>query len=128
MDKATIERTNPLSTAPSSARWTFGTIVLVVVLFGILAEALWYAAYAWMSVDGPPMPASGYIFMMLGVVLSLLVGFGLMGLIFYSSRHGYDDQSIDEPAASRQSETCDDKDLRQQGNNNAPDRPWRVAD
>lgn len=95
MDKTTIESSATSSPEPDAARWSFGTIVLVVVLFGILIGASWYAAYAWMSVDGPPMPASGYIFMTLGVALSLLVGFGLMGLIFYSSRHGYDELGND---------------------------------
>jgi hypothetical protein len=28
-----------------------------------------------------------------GVVISILVGGGLMALVFYSSRHGYDDLS-----------------------------------
>ena len=62
MDKATIEPTDLSSAARGSGQWGFGTIVLVVVLFGILAGAVWYAAHAWMSVDGPPMPTSGYIF------------------------------------------------------------------
>jgi len=101
MEQTTDKPSGPSSRAPSAGHWGVGTIVLVVVLFAMLAAALWYAAHAWMSVDGPPMPVSGYIFMTLGVVLSLLVGFVLMGLIFYSSRHGYDDQSMDEkPRAS----------------------------
>lgn len=29
--------------------------------------------------------------MWLGIVFSLVVGCGLMALVFYSSRHGYDD-------------------------------------
>jgi hypothetical protein len=37
------------------------------------------------------MPATGYIAMTLGIVFSLAVGFGLMTLLFYSSRHGYDE-------------------------------------
>ena len=96
MDNTTLKPTTTPGAAPAAEGRNFGTIALVVVLFGILAGALWYAAHAWRSVDGPPMPASGYIFMILGVVLSLLVGFALMGLIFYSSRHGYDEQSIDD--------------------------------
>ena len=72
-----------------------GTVVLVVVLFGLLAMAGWYAARSWTSVQGPPMPTSGYVAMTLGVVLSLLVGFALMTLLFYSSRHGYDEQVHD---------------------------------
>jgi hypothetical protein len=70
---------------------TFGTIALVVALLAILIAAGWFAARAWISVEGPPMPVNGYIAMTLGVVFSLIVGIGLMGLVFYSSRHGYDE-------------------------------------
>jgi hypothetical protein len=66
-------------------------IALIVPLFAILAASAWFAASAWISVNGPPMPAAGYIAMTLGVVFSLLVGCGLMALLFYSSRHGYDE-------------------------------------
>jgi hypothetical protein len=69
-----------------------GTIALVTTLILILAAALWYAASAWVFVSGPPMPTAGYVAMTLGIVISLIVGCGLMALLFYSSRHGYDDQ------------------------------------
>ena len=39
------------------------------------------------------MPITGYLAMALGIVFSLVVGCGLMALLFYSSRHGYDDQT-----------------------------------
>jgi hypothetical protein len=96
MDEPTRKQFAMSRPEPGAERWSLGTIALVVVLFGILAASLWYAAQAWMSVEGPPMPPSGYIFMTLGVVLSLLIGFALMGLVFYSARHGYDEQSIDQ--------------------------------
>jgi Na+-driven multidrug efflux pump len=70
---------------------TAGTIVLVAVLLGILTAAGWFASRAWISVNGPPMPAVGYFAMALGVGFSLVVGCGLMALLFYSSRHGYDE-------------------------------------
>jgi hypothetical protein len=70
---------------------TLGTIALVIVLFAILAAAGWFAARAWLSLQGPPMPVEGYIAMTLGIVFSLVVGCGLMALVFYSSRHGYDE-------------------------------------
>jgi len=74
-----------------------GTIALVAVLIAILAAAGWFAAHAWISVQGPPMPANGYIAMTLGIVFSLVIGCGLMALVFYSSRHGYDEpHRIDE--------------------------------
>jgi len=69
-----------------------GTIVLVGALIAIMAAALWYAASAWLSVAGPPMPTIGYVAMALGILFSLIVGCGLMALLFYSSRHGYDEQ------------------------------------
>jgi hypothetical protein len=70
---------------------SLGTIALVVALIAILAAALWYAAGAWISVAVPPMPTVGYVAMILGIVFSLIVGCGLMALLFYSSRHGYDE-------------------------------------
>jgi hypothetical protein len=37
------------------------------------------------------MPTVGYVAMIFGIVISLIVGCGLMALLFYSSRHGYDE-------------------------------------
>ena len=37
------------------------------------------------------MPIYGYVAIAGGVLFSLLVGGGLMALVFYSSRHGYDE-------------------------------------
>ena len=76
----------------------FGTIATTAVLLALLAAALWYAASAFV-VGGPPMPAIGYVAMAGGIIISLAVGFGLMGLLFYSSRHGYDepvDQQLEQ--------------------------------
>ncbi len=77
-----------------------GTIALVAVLLGLLAAAIWLAVHTWMATAGSPMPAAGYVAMTFGVVLSLLVGIALMALLFYSSRHGYDDQASEQPRAS----------------------------
>lgn len=78
-------------TKPGRKSGSLGTIALVVPLFAILIGASWYAARAWMSIKGPPMPTAGYVAMSLGVIFSLVIGFGLMALLFYSSRQGYDD-------------------------------------
>lgn len=72
------------------AGWQTITIV-AIPLCAILAAAGWFAARAWVSVSGPPMPAVGYLAMALGVIFSLVVGCGLMALLFYSNRHGYDE-------------------------------------
>lgn len=68
-----------------------GGITLIIALVAILVAALWFAAGAWLNVSGPPMPRIGYIAMILGIFFSLLIGCGLMVLVFYSSRHGYDE-------------------------------------
>jgi hypothetical protein len=71
---------------------TVGITVMLAALLAILVAAAWFAARAWIAVSGPPMPAAGYVAMTLGIVFSLVVGCGLMALLFYSNRHGYDDQ------------------------------------
>ena len=68
-----------------------GAIALLVALFVLLAAALGYAASAWFALAGPPMPAIGYLAMGAGIFFSLIIGCGLMALLFYSSRHGYDE-------------------------------------
>jgi hypothetical protein len=62
----------------------------LIPLLALLGFALWWAIYAWNSVD-VQMSVHGYIAMILGIFFSLVIGCGLMGLMFYSSRHGYDD-------------------------------------
>jgi len=66
---------------------SLGTIALVVALIAIMAAALWYAASAWVFVAGPPMPTVGYVAMISGIVISMIVGCGLMALLFYSGRY-----------------------------------------
>jgi hypothetical protein len=76
-----------------------GNVVLVVVLLGLLAATTLFAVRSWTSIEGPPMPQVGYIAMTIGVVLSLLIGIALMALLFYSSRHGYDERASGETPA-----------------------------
>ncbi len=66
-------------------------LALIVSLLALLAYAIWYAARSWTALEGPDMPAELYVAMGLGIFFSILVGCGLMVLVFYSSRHGYDD-------------------------------------
>ena len=70
-----------------------GIALLLAALFGLLAASLWYAYGLWTSLEDADLPPGLYIAMAGGVVFSLLVGGGLMGLVFYSSRAGYDDDA-----------------------------------
>ena len=67
--------------------------LIIVALFALLVASVWFAAAAWERLGGGPIPVYGYIAIAGGVLVSLLVGGGLMGLVFYSSRHGYDDMN-----------------------------------
>jgi hypothetical protein len=68
-------------------------IVIMALLMAILAAALWYAYGVWTALEGADMPVEIYLALVSGVIFSLVVGVGLMALLFYSSRHGYDDRA-----------------------------------
>ena len=74
---------------------------VILPLLAFLAASIWFAYYVWASDAGPPMPASGYVAMALGVLFSLVVGIGLMALVFYSHRHGYDERGHGEHGGSK---------------------------
>jgi hypothetical protein len=61
--------------------------LLAAVMFGVLAD--------W---DASALSIHGWIALGLGTFFSLLVGGGLMALVFYSARKGYDDRiHLDSP-------------------------------
>jgi hypothetical protein len=66
-----------------------GAWIIVVVLIALLAATAVLAYRGWM-LGNAEVPASGYIALALGVIFSLVIGVGLMALVFYSSRAGYD--------------------------------------
>lgn len=80
-DEPTPTRSRPLS---------IGQGILIVVLFAFLLFAVVWATMAWTSADDVKMSAHGWIALTLGTIFSLLIGCGLMILMFYSSRSGYD--------------------------------------
>ncbi len=67
-----------------------GGWITLVVLGAFLVAAIVYAVNAWSDLSGIAMSGLGWLFMVLGVVVTIGVGGGLMWLVFYSSRHGYD--------------------------------------
>ncbi|MBR0992772.1 hypothetical protein JQ580_18830 [Bradyrhizobium japonicum] len=81
----TSNQTAPTASQGGLARW-----VVIAVLGALLVAAGALAYLGWSRTD-TEVPASGYVALVLGVVFSLVVGVGLMALIFYSSRQGYDE-------------------------------------
>jgi TRAP-type C4-dicarboxylate transport system permease small subunit len=67
-----------------------GKALLVAALLALLAFAAWVAYRQWM-LAAVEMPGWGWAMLVVGGVLLLLIGFGLMALMFYSSRYGYDE-------------------------------------
>jgi hypothetical protein len=80
--------------AVTSAGMGLGSWTLLVALILLLGITIVVSYLGWMLSDETSMPASGYVAMALGVFFSLGVGFGLMALIFYSSRKGYDEPPV----------------------------------
>lgn len=70
-----------------------GAWILILVLTAFCAVALWLGVVGWNLHPDVVMSGHGYAAMTLGIVFSLVVGVGLMWLVFYSSRKGYDEPS-----------------------------------
>jgi len=90
--------------------WAVVTVlILLLVATGVLGYIGWTSSEA-------DVPTSGYVAMALGVIFSLAVGVGLMALVFYSSRKGYDEPAvlIQEPDGDQDQKTdLPDKQARQ---------------
>jgi hypothetical protein len=94
--KASSAKSSTQNSSSQKSWSVLGTAAVIAALFGILAAAVWLAVRTWMSTQGAPIPPVGYAAMGVGVVFSLLVGFALMALVFYSSRYGYDERAAQE--------------------------------
>jgi flagellar basal body-associated protein FliL len=83
------------STEPTmSARMGAGSWIILIVLLSLLVATGVVIYFGWTLANGTDVPTSGYAAMVFGVIISLAVGFGLMALVFYSSRKGYDEPPV----------------------------------
>jgi hypothetical protein len=79
------------------------SLFIVVSLVALLALAVAGALHMWSSIggpeasgagsNGPGLNGPGTTALILGAVGSLILGGGLMALVFFSSRRGYDDRA-----------------------------------
>ena len=77
-----------------SVRMGVGSWIVLIVLLSLLVATGFVIYLGWTLANGTDVPSSGYAAMVLGVIISLAVGFGLMALVFYSSRKGYDEPPV----------------------------------
>jgi hypothetical protein len=71
-----------------------GHVLLIAALLAMLGLAVFGIVWAWNATYGVgdvAMDENGWIALGLGSLFSLVVGCGLMTLMFFSSRRGYDE-------------------------------------
>lgn len=90
----TANRENGVEVHVSAVPLGVGSWTILIVLFLLLAVTFVIVYLGWTLGRSADVPASGYVAMALGVIVSLAVGFGLMALVFYSSRKGYDEPPV----------------------------------
>lgn len=66
---------------------------IAAILIGVMIAVIGLVVYAWMQMGDVEMSWGGILALVGGVIISLAVGMGLMGLTFYSSRSGHDDDA-----------------------------------
>jgi hypothetical protein len=79
----------PPDKSPNSGLSAAGWIA-IVILVGLLIVSFLYAFRVWTSMAGVHMSSWGWLFLILGIVVTTGLGAGLMALVFYSSRHDMD--------------------------------------
>jgi hypothetical protein len=70
-----------------------GTVGVVVTLIALLAAAAAVGWWAWSELADVEMSVHGYIALAIGVVATLALGVGLMWLVYFSHRRGFDDEA-----------------------------------
>jgi hypothetical protein len=62
---------------------TAGILILAFIAVGI---------YTWVTLSGSELSINGGIALVLGILGTIALGVGLMALLFFSSRYGYDEK------------------------------------
>ncbi len=65
----------------------------IAVLLALLAASVGVALWAWQQIGDVEISGHGLIALGLGAVVTVGLGAGLMALVFFSSRRGYDERA-----------------------------------
>lgn len=77
--------------------------LIIIAWLAVLAITTVYMVKGWMSIEGVEISSSGEKALVAGVILSFIVGSGLMALVFYSARSGHDVKA-DDPTGTKNSD------------------------
>ncbi len=83
-----LSRSRPRERSSNLGAW------IAVTVLSLLLVAAGVTGYIGWTISNADVPIAGYVAMALGVIFSLAVGVGLMALVFYSSRKGYDEPAV----------------------------------
>ncbi len=66
--------------------------IIVSIFLLVLTISVFFSVKMWFNMDFVSISSNGVLAIFICVVVSLILGFGLMGLVFFSSRFGFDEQ------------------------------------
>jgi hypothetical protein len=72
-----------------------GTVLTIVVLLALLGASVGVALWVWWEIGQAQISRHGFIALGLGAGLTFALGAGLMALMFFSARRGYDDRAAE---------------------------------
>ena len=70
-----------------------GIVTLILSLLAMLAGAVGFAWYVWHELGDVEISLYGYLALAGGIAVTLGLGVGLMWLVYFSNRGGYDDEA-----------------------------------
>lgn len=85
-----------------------GRFLVIASLLGFLVAVVVFVVLSWQQMGVVQMSGHGITALIAGVVLSLVVGGGLMALVFLSARRGYDDAADRRSSRSSRHSEQDD--------------------
>jgi hypothetical protein len=72
-------------------RLSLGQIAIAVALVALLIVACGWGAWVWSASGDVQMGTAGWLALIMGSLFSLVIGCGLMALMFFSNRSGHDE-------------------------------------
>ena len=70
-----------------------GFLGVVLALFALLGASAGFAWYVWHELGDVEIGMHGYIALASGAAATLALGIGLMWVVYYSHRSGFDDEA-----------------------------------